>query len=480
MQDFAPWLECAFPASCPEASTVVRNVQGEIPAFVRGACFMNGPGRFEVGGLRYQHWLDGDGLIRSLEFGPDCIRFSNRFVRSGKFTAEEQTGEPVFRTFGTAFSNDKLRRGLTLESPVNVSVLQFNGSLLAFGEQGVPWQLDPFTLQTLQPYTFQGAINEISPFSAHPKIDRATGELFNFGVSFSDPPFLNFYRFDSDGRQKIRKRIPLPYPCSLHDFALSRRFAIFHLSPYLLDIKAFLLDRRSLFDSLAWRPEQEYRLLILDRNDGNVATSVPTDTGYCLHWINAFESGALLTLDFVEFERPIYDQYRPLPHLFHTAPLGRPVRCEIDLSTSRLIKRTELDFTCAPDFPIIPPQFAGRAGDRFWILGISATGAHGRKFFDRLACADWNTRTVSDIYSTPAGHYLAGEPVYAGNPRDSSEGIVLCQMLDAVNQRSSFVLFDASNLKAGPISTISLDRLVPPAFHAAFEPHVSHAETGGV
>jgi all-trans-8'-apo-beta-carotenal 15,15'-oxygenase len=323
-------------------------------------------------------------------------------------------------------------------------------------------------------------LNDLSPFSAHPKIDRATGELFNFGVSFSDPPFLNFYRFDSGGHQKMRKRIPLPYPCSLHDFALSRRFAIFHLSPYLLDIKAFLLDRRSLFDSLEWRPHQEYRLLILDRNQGSVAASVPTDTGYCLHWINAFESGELLTLDFVEFERPIYDHYRPVPDLFHTAPIGRPVRCEVDISTMRIVRRRELDFTCAPDFPIIPPQFLGRACDRFWILGISATGAHGRKFFDRLARADWNTQTASDVYSTPPGHYLAGEPVYAGNPSDGSEAVVLCQMVDVVKQRSSFALFDASNLREGPVSTICLDRPIPPAFHAAFEPCASDAETFGL
>jgi len=35
-----------------------------------------------------------------------------------------------------------------LEPPVNVSVYPFAGSLLAFGEQTLPYELDPVTLET--------------------------------------------------------------------------------------------------------------------------------------------------------------------------------------------------------------------------------------------------------------------------------------------------------------------------------------------
>jgi hypothetical protein len=39
-------------------------------------------------------------------------------------------------------------RDLALASPVNVSVYPVAGRLLAFGEQGLPWELDPVTLET--------------------------------------------------------------------------------------------------------------------------------------------------------------------------------------------------------------------------------------------------------------------------------------------------------------------------------------------
>ena len=183
--DLAPLLERAFALDVREDAGAPVRVDGTLPSYLRGTCLLNGPGRFERGGVRYRHWLDGDGMVAALHVGDDGARFTNRFVRSGKFTREEADGRPVFRTFGTSFPGDQLKRGIGLESPVNVSVYPYRGALLAFGEQGLPWALDPVTLETRGLYTFGGQLNEITPFSAHPKIDHRTGELFNFGVSFS-------------------------------------------------------------------------------------------------------------------------------------------------------------------------------------------------------------------------------------------------------------------------------------------------------
>jgi all-trans-8'-apo-beta-carotenal 15,15'-oxygenase len=141
----------------------------------------------------------------------------------------------VYRMFGTSFAGDELKRGIGLESPVNVSVYPFRGALLAFGEQGLPWALDPATLATRGPYTFDGQLNDLTPFGAHPKIDHHTGELFNFGVSFSaQHPALNLFRFAADGTQAYRRRLALPYASSIHDFAISGRYIVFYVSPLVL------------------------------------------------------------------------------------------------------------------------------------------------------------------------------------------------------------------------------------------------------
>ena len=68
MNDYAPHIERAFAETPPEESYCVSRVEGEIPPFVRGCYYLNGPARFARGEMRYRHWLDGDGMICALRF----------------------------------------------------------------------------------------------------------------------------------------------------------------------------------------------------------------------------------------------------------------------------------------------------------------------------------------------------------------------------------------------------------------------------
>src|SRR3989442_1163356 len=184
MGDYAPLIERAFSLEPREQSYILEEIEGEVPEFIRGYYYLNGPARFSRAGLRYRHWLDGDGMVCSLRFDNGRVRFTNRFVRSAKLVAEEEADRPLFRAFGTAFDSDRLKRGVMLESPVNVSVYPYRETLLAFGEQGLPMELDPVTLESRGEFNFSGRLNDMTPFAAHPKFDHATGEMFNFGVAF--------------------------------------------------------------------------------------------------------------------------------------------------------------------------------------------------------------------------------------------------------------------------------------------------------
>src|SRR5688500_592198 len=161
--DHAPLLERAFTLDVVEQSAAVVETTGTLPPFLRGTAYFNGPARFSRGSLDYRHWLDGDGMVAALTVGAEGATFTNRFVRSVKFVREEAEGRPVFRTFGTTFPVDELKRGIGLESPVNVSVYPLRDTLIAFREQGLPWELDPVTLETRAMFTFGGQLNDITP-----------------------------------------------------------------------------------------------------------------------------------------------------------------------------------------------------------------------------------------------------------------------------------------------------------------------------
>jgi len=466
--DHAPGLERAFSFVPAERTAERLRVEGKIPLFLRGTYYLNGPARFARGEVRYQHWLDGDGMVVALRFGDEGARLTARFVRGTKLVDEEAAGRALYRAFGTSFPEDRLVRGIALESPLNVSIYPFGDALLAFGEQGLPWELDPETLETRGVFTFGSALNPVTPFAAHPKIDPQTGELFNFGISFSSAqPSLNLYRFGAGGDLIYRRRLALPEPRSIHDFCLAGRHVAFFLGPYRLDMDS-LREGHTLLDSLRWEPERGSHLLVARRDDGGAVATVPVGERYVLHGINAFEdpaNGDHLIVDVLELDRPVYDQYN-VPDLFPDVAPGRPVRLTVDLKTGTLVDRQEIAYDRAPDFPAIDPELAGRPYEDFWMLGISRTGCPGRKTFDQLVHASWAHPGRVDVWQAPPGHYLGGEPAFAANPQGG--GAVLCQRFDGASGDSAFLVFDAFDVAAGPVAVLPLDRPLHLGFHALF------------
>jgi all-trans-8'-apo-beta-carotenal 15,15'-oxygenase len=470
VEDYAPLLERVFTLEIVEDSYPIQEIVGEIPSYLQGAYYVNGPARFRRQDLSYRHWLDGDGMVCALDFADGGVHFSNRFVRTRKFVEEERAARAIFRTFGTAFDGDRLRRGIALESAANVSVYPYNGALAAFGEQGLPWELDPATLETRGEIDFRRRLNDVSPFAAHPKFDRSTGDMFNFGIAFSpSKPLLNVYRFDRDGTLIFRNSLDLEYPCSIHDFALSTNYLVFYLSPYILDMGPFLGSGMPLIDSLTWRPELGSRLLIVSRENGGAVASIDIGNRYCLHTINCFESDGRLIVDVLEFAEPLYPHYQRIPYIFTSIGMGSPVRHVVDLRSRERIQRREMGRAGAPDFPSIDQRCVGLSYADYWLLDVSKAGRSGRKFFDRVVHQSLTNGEPSDVYEAGRFNYLCAEPVFIADPHYERRGSVICQMFDAKLARTAFLIFDAYSVASGPVAALYLKRAVPFGFHATFD-----------
>jgi all-trans-8'-apo-beta-carotenal 15,15'-oxygenase len=465
--DLAPGLEQLFDRE-PEEGSWRLTVDGTLPPGLVGTCYVNGPARFRHGGLRYGNWLDGDGYVGALRFDAAGAQFTGRFVASRKRCDELEAGQPLYRTFGTAFPGDRLLR-TGLASPVNVSVYPWGGKLLAFGEQGLPWELDPATLETRGEEDF-GRINPLTPFSAHPAVDPRTGDLVNFGVSFAaDRPVLHLITLGADGEGR-RSRLPLPLPVSLHDFALSPRFAAFYLAPYVLDVRALLDGGATVLDSLAWRPELGTRLLVVERDSGRPVADLPVGERYCLHHVNCHEDGDHLVVDLVELEEPVSPVSQGMPDLFVEVAPAHPVRLVVDVASGRLAERQEIPFTESADFPAHDPRLRGVPCRDSFLLSISATGRPGRKFFDRLVRLDWERLEIAETWTAPAGCYLGGEPTVV--PAEGGALVVVQEHAVGERQgsavRTRFLVFAATAVARGPIAAIPLPSPIPPGFHSCW------------
>src|SRR5580765_7420250 len=91
----APWTAgyAGLQAAVPP---LALRLQGRLPAdLIGGTFYRNGPARHGLGGIRYHHWFDGDGMVQAYRMGEGGITHQGRFVRTQKFVADSRAGRPV-------------------------------------------------------------------------------------------------------------------------------------------------------------------------------------------------------------------------------------------------------------------------------------------------------------------------------------------------------------------------------------------------
>ena len=170
--DAYPW-SAGFRSLEEEHDYRIEEIDGQVPASLRGTLFRNGSGRNQLGGEWFPHWFDGDGMIAALRFGDDGIRFRNRYVRTDNYRDETAARRITHRGFGKMRPGGILANAFRLPANVsNTSVMMDGERLLSLWEGGPPVAMDPATLETRGVEEFGG---KVEAFSAHPKRDPETG-----------------------------------------------------------------------------------------------------------------------------------------------------------------------------------------------------------------------------------------------------------------------------------------------------------------
>lgn len=429
----------------------VAVTEGRIPPGLQGTLYHNRPGEFSVGGLRYRHWLDGNGLISALHLKGGSPWFRSRFVATRKRTEEGQIGAPKYRTFGTSFPGDRLQMGLTLESPANLHTIWFDKKLYALGEQGMPWEIDPDTLETRGEASFSGALSRLTPFSAHGKVHG--GELLNFGIEYHPTqPKIHVHRL---GKKKATAAHVLDGPRAVHDFAVTTKHLVLYLPPYFLEMENFLAGS-SVAEALRWQPERGLKIWLVDRQSLQVTRRVDWNPHYAIHLVNAFESPEGTHLDVIEYDHPLYGEY----WLGDFCP--RPLTCELArytfYSDARVQRRLLSPHRSMLDFPVVDGAHLGEANATVW--GLSASrGLHaGEKFFDEL----WRwTPQEEERFRLPPGAWFSGDPIPAGP---------WLLVFVASAGASEYWIFAADNLTGGPVAKLRLPAPIPIPVHGTFRP----------
>lgn len=88
-----------------------------------------------------------------------------------------------------------------MRTTANTNIFPWMDKLLAIKEDAHPYAMDPRTLDTIGPYDFDGQLPSTT-FTAHPKMDAATGEMLCFGYEAKGDgtPDVCFYTVAPEGK----------------------------------------------------------------------------------------------------------------------------------------------------------------------------------------------------------------------------------------------------------------------------------------
>ncbi|MEJ8848906.1 carotenoid oxygenase family protein [Variovorax rhizosphaerae] len=440
-----------------ECDAAFLPVQGELPEGLDGTLYRNGPNpQFPDANA---HLFGGDGMLHAFTLDGGKASYRNRWVRTAHWQAERAAGHRLFDAYGRNLDGSS-NESVADEGAANTNVVWYAGRLLALEEAHLPVEIDPVTLLSRGQTNFGGAL--VGPFTAHPKMDPATGELLFFGYNATGPlsAGMSHGSIDTAGRVSRFERFDAPYASMVHDFAVTGRHLLFPILPLTGSMTRMQQGR----PPYAWEPELGARVGVLKRGAPvEQMRWFEGDSGYVFHVMNAWEEGERIVADVMRYDEP------PLfPH-----PDGRPT--DPSRSVARLCRWTfdlagESDrFTQTPmddlatEFPRFDERYSGLQYRHGWAAcqreAVRGAGYEGLVHYD-LASGKRN------LYWLPAGDRIS-EPVFVPRADDAAEGDgwLLAVAWRAGQNRSELAVFNAGAIADGPVATVQLPHRVPAGFH---------------
>lgn len=440
-------------------------VEGNLPSSIKGVLYRNGPGKFETGDHRINHLLDGDGLVQKLSIQNGKPQYSNAFVRTEKFLEEEAQQKALHATWSTRRPGGMLANlgGGVDHSQAGVTVYPVNNRLVARDEAGPSYVLDPDTLATLGKMDVANSSTAVG-YKAHSKFDPATGDYILAGQEFG-PSMKIHTAVYNDFNLKSHQVFTAPRQVYLHDFFVSKNYFAFILHPCNFSPWKFLLGLRSFTDSLRWQAA-DGNIIALHPRAGGKTLYFEAPSSFMWHSLNAFEQGNNVILDFIGYDEPDHfigedALFKNIMHgqLGRAQSPGKIRRYKIDLNKHKLLE--EIVDSENHEFPALDPNFSMQNQEVAY-FAWSGLGAFNSGL-KRLNYKTGMTQTFDFGSNTQVG-----EPIYVpdSNPKN---GWIISQCLDGTSQRTFFAVFEAANIKKGPVAKIWLHHHVPISFHGAWQ-----------
>jgi len=442
-------------------------IEGEIPAEIDGLFVQAVPDAAYPPELAIVHPMTiaagGDGAVRAFRFKDGKVDFRSRYVRTERFLLERKARRALFGNYRDPFSDDPSVAGKD-RTTANTAIYFHAGKMLASKEDGLPYEIDPASLETRGVWRPEGVTSHT--FTAHPKFDPATGEMFAFGYAAKGETTrdIAYYVIDAQGIVTHQAWFEAPFSAMIHDCALTEHYMLFPLMPITSDLERL----KSGGPHFVYDPTFPLTIGVMPRYGS--AAEVRWFTGpaaFAGHTCNALEADGKICFDVLEADGNGFAPVVPAKDGSMTLPgsvTTRLVRWRIDYNgnAAELTDREVLAVVNG-EGPHIDPRLQTKPYRHVFVPTLDrsrlATDTNGRPYpvmFNQLSHFDLATGVRENWFPGPAGTFQ--DPVYFPKSAQSAEndGYLIATLNWPLELRSELVVLDALNLTAGPVARLKL------------------------
>jgi carotenoid cleavage dioxygenase len=456
-----------------EADIFDLEIHGELPRELNGCWYRMTPDPQFPPLHGDDVYLSGDGMISMFRFENGYVDYKSRYVRTERFLAERKARRALFGHYRNAFTDEANVKGLD-RTVANTAPVWHAGRLFATKEDGLPYEIDPVTLETKGRHDFDGRLKTLT-VSAHPKIDPRTGELLFYGYEASGDGSrdMAFCVADKDGKLVSEEWFQAPYAGMVHDFAITEDYAVFPIFPTIVDVDRLKAGGPHWMSDIS----QDAWVAVVPRKGGVAGIRwFKRPGGQFFHVINAWNEGETITLDLCVSQMNAFPFIPDVSGIAYDPRLAAtlPSRWTLDLGRNddHIGEGPPVSFTPG-DIPRIDDRRTGQSYRQTWMGMVDPTramrvsGPVGAGF-NMVGRLDMETGQNDTWYGGDDDAFQ--EPQFIPTGAGELDGYVVAVIEKHAENRSDVGVFRAGKIADGPVAVIRLPLRLRGAVHGCWTP----------
>ncbi|KAH9205534.1 carotenoid oxygenase [Leptodontidium sp. 2 PMI_412] len=210
--------------------------------------------------------LDGDGHISAFRFHDGRVDMKLRYIETERYLLERRANKALFGLYRNPFTHHPCVRA-AVDSTANTNLVFWADKLLALKEGGLPYEVDPHTLDT-KGYDPFGPQIKSKTFTAHPKVDPFTDELVVFGYEAKGLATRDIatYTLDKEGRKTDELWLQSPWCAAIHDSIITENWLVLVLWPFESNMERLRAKKQH----WAWNYDLKATFIVVPRRQSTV------------------------------------------------------------------------------------------------------------------------------------------------------------------------------------------------------------------